>query len=222
MKFDFKSKLKESNPEVKLDHNEDINAPNQQVLVPVDNKNDQQTLSVVSDRSVDEPIKQNKSPDSTSNKIVDRISRNKWSFPVFLFVCSQILLLSVLSQAQSYIDLGRDALDLPYNGAEADQCFKEAAQLDSKSAELPLTAMKAFLQYNYPGDYAYDWANKAIAINPKAADAYRGLGDIAYRNQQFDLAKAQYSKALSIDKQNQGAIEGLKALEHLNDFQQAK
>ncbi len=222
MKFDFKSKLKESSPEVKLDHNEDIKAPTQQGLVPVDNKNTQQTLSLVSDRSDDEPNKRIKLPDSTSNNIVDRIAKNKWSFPIFVFVCCQTLLLSFLTQPQSYIDIGRDTLSFTLNAGEADRCFREAARIDPQSEEVPLAATKAFLDYPYDDNYAYEWANKAINMNPKSADAHRALGDYAFRRQQFDIAKAQYSKALSFDNQNQGAIEGLKALEHLNDFQQAK
>jgi len=222
MEFGFKPNLKESKPELKMDNNGKADHQIAQSLVPVQKEKDtQKALVVLPEQAMIQPIKYSRLPDFSDNKFVDRVAKNKWSFPIFVFLCCQSLLLILLTQSRTYLELGSNTLMLSLNGNAANQCFKEAASIDPNSAEVPLFAMKAFTSYFYLESYATEWAEKSLKLKP-TAEAYVVLADDAFRQHKWDTAQSLYSKALSLDKNNQEASAGAERLRSINSFDQAK
>jgi Flp pilus assembly protein TadD len=102
-----------------------------------------------------------------------------------------------------------------FNNSEAADLFREALAKDANSAAAYLGL--ATLSADTFDGHAADYANKALALDPKLAAAHELLADVALINEDRDTARAEADKALAIDPEAIDAMALQAALEILAD-----
>jgi Flp pilus assembly protein TadD len=77
--------------------------------------------------------------------------------------------------------------------------------------------LKGWIQFSLKNDATARLAfDKAIALDPKADNAYVGLGALARRAGQLDLARKHYNKAIDLEPKNPEAMASLVVIELKN------
>lgn len=100
-----------------------------------------------------------------------------------------------------------------FNNSDAADLFREALAKDPNSAEA-LLGLARLSADNFDGR-ASDYANKALALDPKLVAAHELLADVALINDDRDAALAEADKALAIEHDSLDAMAIHAALEIL-------
>jgi tetratricopeptide (TPR) repeat protein len=102
-----------------------------------------------------------------------------------------------------------------FNQSDASDLFHEALSKDPNNARAYLgLAMLSSEDFNPQADA---FANKAIALDPKLADAHEVLANLALENDDRDSAAAEADKAIALEDDALDAMAIRAALELLND-----
>jgi len=108
----------------------------------------------------------------------------------------------VVKDFPEFNNIGLGHIDLDNGNAPAAQAKFDAIEkeLKKKDVEQLIYIGRAYIYSDKP-DYpkAIAWLNKAIAKDPKSAQAYINLGEAQYRNRQQSEAYASYRTALGYD-----------------------
>ncbi len=102
-----------------------------------------------------------------------------------------------------------------FNDADAEGLFKEALEKDLSNAEA-YVGLAAVSMDGFDG-HAEEYAAKAIALDPKLAEAHELMADIALTNDDRDAAAAEADKAIALESDALDAMAIHAAMELIGD-----
>lgn len=95
----------------------------------------------------------------------------------------------------------------------------EKVSIAKKEHETFLASLENFIAFNYLGlenlAMAEEAAQNALKLNPYSSQAYATLGEIAFLNNKPEAAKSKFNIALSYNKDNEFAKQGIQKTENL-------
>lgn len=94
----------------------------------------------------------------------------------------------------------------------------EKVSIAKKEHETFLASIDNFIAFNYLGlenlEKAEESALNALKLNPRSSQAYATLGEIAFLNNKPEAARSKFNLALSYNKDNEFAKQGLQKTEN--------
>jgi tetratricopeptide (TPR) repeat protein len=120
-------------------------------------------------------------------------------------------MLQAVGRNKQYLDAYRSLLQIFEEGEQWDETLQIARILNEESPDNPRYALKialASLALNKLED-AEEYFRKVIRLSPRLAAAYKGLGDVYIRQEDYEAAMENFHKAIDLDPNDVGIINAI-------------